>query len=78
MENCSEDSVVAIDIEVPRDRAGPFEPQIVKKRQRSLGELRDVVLWLYAKGLTTGKVNARFAEIYGVSVSKERECPRFD
>ena len=62
------DSVGAIDIEVPRDRAGTFEPQIVKKRPcsyRRLGEVDEIVLSLYAKGLTTGEISAHFAEIYG-------------
>ncbi len=60
-----------VEIEVPRDRAGTFEPQIVKKRQRRLGEVDEIVLSLYAKGLTTGEITAHFAEIYGASVSKE-------
>jgi putative transposase len=60
-----------VEIEVPRDRAGTFEPQIVKKRQRRLGEVDEIVLSLYAKGLTTGEISAHFAEIYGASVSKE-------
>jgi putative transposase len=58
-------------IEVPRDRASTFEPQIVKKRQRRLSGVDEVVLSLYAKGLTTGEISAHFAEIYGASVSKE-------
>jgi hypothetical protein len=60
-----------LQIEVPRDRAGTFEPQIVKKRQRRLGGVDEVVLSLYAKGLTSGEISAHFAEIYGASVSKE-------
>src|ERR1700760_96056 len=60
-----------VEIDVPRDRAGTFEPQIVKKRQRRLGEVDEMVLSLYAKGLTTGEISAHFAEIYGASVSKE-------
>ena len=60
-----------VEIDVPRDRAGTFEPQIVKKRQRRLGEVDEIVLSLYAKGLTTGEISAHFAEIYGASVSKE-------
>jgi putative transposase len=56
---------------VPRDRAATFEPQIVKKRQRRLSGVDEVVLSLYAKGLTTGEISAHFAEIYGASVSKE-------
>ncbi len=58
-------------IEVPRDRDGTFEPQIVKKRQRRLGGVDETVLSLYAKGLTTGEISAHFAEIYGASVSRE-------
>jgi putative transposase len=60
-----------VGIEVPRDRAGTFEPQIVKKRQRRLSGVDEIVLSLYAKGLTTGEISAHFAEIYGASVSKE-------
>src|ERR1700753_1378558 len=60
-----------VEIEVPRDRAGTFEPQIVKKRQRRLNGVDEIVLSLYAKGLTTGEISAHFAEIYGASVSKE-------
>src|ERR1700729_2654005 len=60
-----------VGIEVPRDRAGTFEPQIVRKRQRRLTGGDEMVLWLYAKGLTTGEISAHFAEIYGASVSKE-------
>src|SRR5882762_10668894 len=60
-----------VEIEVPRDRAGTFEPQIVRKRQRRLNGVDEIVLSLYAKGLTTGEISAHFAEIYGASVSKE-------
>ena len=60
-----------VEIDVPRDRAGTFEPQIVRKRQRRLSGVDEVVLSLYAKGLTTGEISAHFAEVYGASVSKE-------
>jgi len=60
-----------VGIEVPRDRDGTFEPQIVRKRQRRLNGVDEIVLSLYAKGLTTGEISAHFAEIYGASVSKE-------
>ncbi len=60
-----------VGIDVPRDRAGTFEPQIVRKRQRRLSGVDEIVLSLYAKGLTTGEISAHFAEIYGASVSKE-------
>jgi transposase-like protein len=60
-----------VDIDVPRDRDGTFEPKIVAKRQRRLTGVDEMVLSLYAKGLTTGEISAHFAEIYGASVSKE-------
>jgi transposase-like protein len=60
-----------VEIDVPRDRAGSFEPQIIRKRQRRLSGVDEIVLSLYAKGLTTGEISAHFAEIYGASVSKE-------
>jgi transposase-like protein len=60
-----------VGIEVPRDRDGSFEPQVVKKRQRRLSGAGEIVLSLYAKGLATGEISARFAEIYGASVLKE-------
>jgi transposase-like protein len=60
-----------VEIVVPRDRNSTFEPQIVKKRQRRLSGVDEIVLSLYAKGLTTGEISAHFAEIYGASVSKE-------
>src|SRR5919112_6328822 len=65
------DAAGEVSIDVPRDREGTFEPQIVKKRQRRLGEVDEIVLSLYAKGLTTGEISAHFAEIYGASISKE-------
>lgn len=60
-----------VEIDVPRDRDGTFEPKIVAKRQRRLTGVDEMVLSLYAKGLTTGEISAHFAEIYGASVSKE-------
>jgi len=65
------DTTGAVELDVPRDRAATFEPQIVKKRQRRLSGVDEVVLSLYAKGLTTGEISAHFAEIYGASVSEE-------
>src|SRR5215212_1367149 len=65
------DAAGEVAINVPRDREGTFEPHIVKKRQRRLTEVDEIVLSLYAKGLTTGEISAHFAEIYGASVSKE-------
>jgi putative transposase len=65
------DACGEVGIDVPRDRDGTFEPVIVKKRQRRLSEVDEVVLSLYAKGLTTGEISAHFADVYGASVSKD-------
>jgi len=58
-------------VDVPRDRDGTFEPVLVKKRQRRLDGVDQIVLSLTARGLTSGEVSAHFAEVYGSSVSKE-------
>ena len=60
-----------VQTEVPRDRDGSFEPQIVKKRQRRLDGVDQLVLSLTARGLTTGEIAAHFMDVYGVSVSKD-------
>ena len=60
-----------VEIEVPRDRDGSFEPGIVRKRQRRLDGIDEIVLSLTARGLTTGEVAAHFAEVYGARVSKD-------
>jgi putative transposase len=60
-----------VEISVPRDRDGSFEPQIVRKRQRRLTGVEDMVLSLSAKGLTTGEISAHLAEVYGADVSRQ-------
>jgi transposase-like protein len=60
-----------IEIAVPRDRDGTFEPVMVKKRQRRLDGVDQIVLSLTARGLTSGEVSAHLAEVYGSAVSKE-------
>ena len=60
-----------IDLDVPRDRAGTFEPVVVPKRRRRLGGVDQMVLSLSAKGLTHGEISAHLGDIYGAKVSKE-------
>jgi putative transposase len=60
-----------VEIAVPRDRDGSFEPAIVRKRQRRLDGVDQLVLSLTARGLTTGEIAAHFAEVYGATVSKD-------
>lgn len=59
-----------VDIDVPRDRKGEFEPQLVKKQQTSLsGDIEEKILSRYAKGMTTRDIDAHIREIYGLEVS---------
>jgi putative transposase len=58
-----------IQIDVPRDRNGTFEPQIVKKHQTRFDGFDDKILSMYARGMTTRDIQAHLQEIYGVEVS---------
>ena len=59
-----------VDIAVPRDRKGEFEPQLVKKQQTSLsGDIEEKILSMYAKGMTTRDIDAHIREIYGLEIS---------
>ncbi|APE19279.1 IS256 family transposase [Mycolicibacterium pallens] len=60
-----------VEIEVPRDTNSTFDPVIVKKRQRRLTGIDEIVLSLTAKGLTTGEIAAHFDDVYGATVSKD-------
>jgi putative transposase len=58
-------------LEIPRDRTGSFDPQIVPKHARRVGGFDEAIISLYAKGLTTGEIQAHLAEIYGADVSRD-------
>ena len=60
-----------VEVKVPRDVEGSFEPRIVRKRQRRLAGVDEMVLSLSAKGLTHGEISAHLAEVYGAEVSKQ-------
>lgn len=60
-----------VTIEVPRDRLGSFEPQIVAKHQRRLAGFDEAVISLYAKGMTTGDIAAHLADVYDTDVSRD-------
>jgi putative transposase len=60
-----------VEITVPRDRNGSFEPKIVAKRQKRLTGVDEMVISLAAKGLTTGEISAHLAEVYGAEVSRQ-------
>jgi putative transposase len=60
-----------VTIEVPRDRNGSFEPKIVPKHARRLGQIDEMILSLYARGMTTRDIEAHLREVYGVNASRE-------
>lgn len=58
------------EISTPRDRKGEFEPQLLKKNQTSISQdIEEKILSMYAKGMTTGDIEAHIRDIYGVEVS---------
>ena len=64
-------SMGPIDLDIPRDRAGEFEPQIVRKNQTDISNIEDQVLSMYAKGMTTRDISAHLKSVYGVDASAE-------
>lgn len=58
-----------LDLALPRDRAGTFEPTVIPKRQRRLEGFDDKVLALYAQGLTPREIQVHLEELYGTEVS---------
>jgi putative transposase len=58
-----------IEIETPRDRNSSFEPQIIKKGQRSFNGFNDKIISMYARGMTVSEIQGHLEEIYGVELS---------
>ena len=59
-----------VEVSVPRDRKGEFEPQILKKNQTSISQdIEEKILSMYAKGMTTSDIEAHIRDIYGIEVS---------
>lgn len=59
----------SVEVDVPRDREGTFEPEVVKKGQRRLKGFDDKLISLYARGLTVREIQAHIAEMYDIEVS---------
>jgi transposase-like protein len=58
-----------IDLEVPRDRNGSFEPVLIPKRSRKVEAIEDIIISLYAKGMTVRDIEAQIREVYGYNIS---------
>lgn len=64
-------SMGPIELDIPRDRNGEFEPQIVKKHQTDISTIEDQVLSMYAKGMNTRDISKHLQDVYGVDASAE-------
>ena len=58
-----------VDLDIPRDRNGEFEPKIIKKYETVCNELDKKVISLYAKGMTTSDIQAEIEDLYGITIS---------
>ena len=59
-----------LEIDVPQDRDGSFEPQVVKKRQKDISQIEEKIISMYAKGLSTRQISEQVEDIYGFEVSE--------
>lgn len=61
-----------IDIKVPRDRNGEFEPQLVKKHQMDISAIEDKIIFMYSQGTSTRDIEKAMMELYGIEVDDTR------
>lgn len=60
-----------LEMEIPRDRKGEFEPKIIGKYQRDVAGIEDKVISLYSRGMSTRDINEQIRDIYGIEISAE-------
>lgn len=60
-----------VEIDIPRDRNGEFEPKVVPKYKRDISEIEQKIIAMYARGMSTREINEHIQEIYGFEVSAE-------
>ena len=59
-----------MDVDIPRDRNGEYEPQVIKKYQNTITQdMEEKIISMYAKGMTTSDIESHFQELYGIEVS---------
>ena len=61
-----------LEINVPRDRKGEYEPQLVKKHQTDVSSIEDKVIFLYSQGVSTRDIEKTMREMYGIEVDDSR------
>ncbi|SUB76033.1 Transposase and inactivated derivatives [Peptoniphilus indolicus] len=59
-----------IDLAIPRDREGSFEPQVLKKYEKDISNIENQIISMYAKGMTTRDISSNVKEVYGFGVSE--------
>lgn len=64
-------SIGSVEIDVPRDRNGEFEPRVVPKYKRDISEIEDKIIAMYARGMSTREINEQIQDIYGFEISAE-------
>ena len=65
-------SMGEMEIQIPRDRDGEFEPQLVKKHQTDISSIEDKVIFLYSQGVSTRDIQKTMQEMYGINVDDSR------
>ncbi|WP_212951992.1 transposase, partial [Siminovitchia terrae] len=60
-----------VDVKVPRDRDGSFDPQLIPKRKKDVSAIENKVISMYARGMSQRDISTTIEEIYGFSVSHE-------
>ncbi len=60
-----------LELQIPRDRKGEFEPQAVKKHQGDVSEIADKIISMYAKGMTVRDIQSHLEDIYNASISAQ-------
>lgn len=65
-------SMGEVEIQVPRDRDGEFEPQLVKKHQTDISAIEDKIIFLYSQGVSTREIQKTMQEMYGINVDDSR------
>ena len=65
-------SMGEVEIQVPRDREGEFEPQLIKKHQTDISAIEDKIIFLYSQGVSTREIQKTMQEMYGIDVDDSR------
>lgn len=61
----------SIEVDIPRDRDGDFEPELIRKYQRDITQIEDKIISMYARGMTVRDIQSHLEEIYGASISPQ-------